>query len=125
LRRSAALCPTPPRRTRSRSRPRTDFGIRDADRRQSCRRRPALSAPCREFTSQARNVPGRANPLAILWLRRPRQNRRSNQRIGSQEPIRIGPPASLRPPGPYDSTESQSTDRNVRPTGLIDRPESS
>src|SRR5262249_14935499 len=59
--------------------------------------RYALPAPCRLFACHARNVPGGSTPLAILWLRRPRQNRRSNQRIGSQEPIRIGPPENLRP----------------------------
>lgn len=44
--------------------------------------------------------------------------------IGSQEPIRIGPPGSLRPltPDLYDLTKSQPTDRNVRPTELLDRP---
>jgi arginine decarboxylase len=43
------------------------------------------------------NVPSPGNPVAILWLRRPPTDRRSDQGIGSQEPIRIGPPDSLRP----------------------------
>jgi hypothetical protein len=39
----------------------------------------------------------RHTPWLYFWLRRPRQNRRSDQGIGSQEPIRIGPPENLRP----------------------------
>lgn len=56
-----------------------------------------LAAPWGEFDPHALNLPGRRTPVAILWLRRPPTEPEVRSQIGSQEPIRIGPPVSLRP----------------------------
>jgi hypothetical protein len=82
-----------------------------------------LPAPWGEFDPHAGNVPGRRIAVAILWLRRPPTEPEVRSKIGSQEPIRIGPPVSLRPLNLdlYDLIQSQFNDRNVGPTGLLDR----
>ena len=64
---------TVPRLESSCSKPRfRNLGVA-AIQREPCRRRHPLPAPCRELTCQARTLPGGKTPLAILWLRRPRQ----------------------------------------------------